>query len=66
MRKVNMKSKPEATWTGIVFQTAPNWAVALGVLLMIMVCIIRGLEGERFKLPWAGDEAEKQAGRMAL
>jgi uncharacterized membrane protein len=38
---------------------AVTWAVALGVLLMIMVCIIRGLEGERFKLPIIGDLADR-------
>jgi len=38
---------------------AVTWLVAVGVLLMILVCIIRGLEGERFKLPILGDLADR-------
>jgi len=38
---------------------AMTWAVALGVVLMMLVCIIRGLEGERFKLPILGDLADR-------
>ena len=33
--------------------------VALGVLVMMLVCIVRGLEGERFKVPGIGALADR-------
>jgi len=33
--------------------------VALGVLTMMLVCIIRGLEGERFRIPILADLADR-------
>jgi len=41
-----------------LFWTA-TWLIALGVLVMMLVCIVRGLEGERFKLPILGDLADR-------
>ena len=40
----------------------------LGLLSMILwiVLLIKAWQGERFKLPWVGDEAEKQVGKMVL
>jgi uncharacterized membrane protein len=40
----------------------------LGLLLLVLwvVMMVKAWQGERFKLPWAGDEAEKQVGRMVL
>jgi uncharacterized membrane protein len=38
---------------------AATWLVALGVIMMMLVAIIRGLEGERFKLPMIGDLADR-------
>jgi uncharacterized membrane protein len=38
---------------------AGMWLAAVGVGLMILVCIIRGLEGERFKVPILGDLADR-------
>lgn len=39
------------------------WAAALmislGIVSMMLVCIIRGLEGERFKIPMLGDLADR-------
>jgi uncharacterized membrane protein len=35
------------------------WLAAVGVGLMMLVCIIRGLEGERFKVPVLGDLADR-------
>jgi uncharacterized membrane protein len=35
------------------------WFSALGVLVALLVCIIRGLEGERFKLPLLGELADR-------
>ena len=39
------------------------WAVVgllvLGILLLILLCIVRALEGERFKIPMLGDLADR-------
>jgi uncharacterized membrane protein len=35
------------------------WLAAIGVLVLIILCIVRGLEGERFKIPMLGDLADK-------
>ena len=31
----------------------------LGVVVMMLVCIVRGLEGERFKIPMLGELADR-------
>ena len=38
---------------------AAVWMVALGVVIVMLICIIRGLEGERFKIPMLGDLADR-------
>ncbi len=38
---------------------AGSWLVVFGVVIAALVCIIRGLEGERFKLPLLGDLADR-------
>jgi uncharacterized membrane protein len=38
---------------------AAVWMVALGILVLMLVCIVRGLEGERFKIPVLGDLADR-------
>lgn len=38
---------------------AATWLVTLGALAAVLVCIVRGLEGERFKLPMLGDLADR-------
>jgi len=38
---------------------AAVWMILLGVLVAMLVCIVRGLEGERFKLPMLGDLADR-------
>ena len=35
------------------------WMVMLGVILTMVVCIVRGLDGERFKVPLLGDLADR-------
>ena len=35
------------------------WMVIAGIGMMMLVCIIRGLEGERFKVPMLGDLADR-------
>ena len=35
------------------------WIVVLGVLVTVLVCIVRGLEGERFKVPLLGDLVDR-------
>ena len=42
----------ELFWVGI-------WLSMLGIFSMMLVCIIRGLEGERFRLPMLGDLADR-------
>jgi uncharacterized membrane protein len=47
-------------WSGLAeLFWAMTWLVAIGGLLMMLMCIIRGLEGERFKLPLLGDLADR-------
>ena len=36
-----------------------NEDLILGVLVAILVCVIRGREGERFKLPLLGEAADR-------
>jgi uncharacterized membrane protein len=38
---------------------AAVWMALLGVLVAMLICIVRGLEGERFKLPMLGDLADR-------
>jgi uncharacterized membrane protein len=42
----------ELFWVGV-------WMVVAGALLLLLVCIIRGLEGERFRVPMLGDLADR-------
>jgi uncharacterized membrane protein len=43
---------------GELFRAA-IWMVVVGVILMMLVCIVRGLEGERFKVPVLGELADR-------
>ena len=45
-------------WIGRLYW-ATVWLVVLGVSVMMLVCIVRGLEGERFKIPMLGDLADQ-------
>ena len=47
-------------WTPLaaVFR-ATAWLVVLGIGIAALVCIVRGLEGERFKLPMLGDLTDR-------
>lgn len=45
-------------WVGRLFW-ATVWLVVIGVGVMMLVCIVRGLEGERFKVPLLGDLADQ-------
>ena len=42
----------EIFWVGISM-------VLLGSVVIVLVCIVRGLEGERFKIPVLGDLADR-------
>lgn len=47
-------------WSGLSeLLWAVAWLAAFGGLLAMLMCIIRGLEGERFKLPVLGDLADR-------
>jgi uncharacterized membrane protein len=45
-------------WLAELFSAA-TWLVALGALVLMLVCIVRGLEGERFKVPLLGDLTDR-------
>jgi len=47
-------------WTPLaeIFR-ALSWLVVLGVVIAALVSIIRGLEGERFKIPGLGDIVDR-------
>jgi len=42
----------ELFWVGV-------WMIVVGILVTMLVCIVRGLEGERFKLPMLGELADR-------
>ena len=37
---------------------------SLGVIILWIVLVVKALQGETFKLPWIGDFAEMQAGKI--
>ena len=45
-------------WLGELFWAAVGLA-ALGMLVLLLLCIVRALEGERFKVPVLGDLADR-------
>jgi uncharacterized membrane protein len=42
----------ELFWIGV-------WLTVFGIVATMLVCIIRGLEGERFRLPLLGELADR-------
>jgi uncharacterized membrane protein len=47
-------------WSGLAeLFWAMAWLVAFGALVMVLMCVIRGLEGERFRVPIVGDLADR-------
>ena len=38
-----------------------RWLISLLALVLWIILMIKAYQGEKFKLPWAGDLAEKQA-----
>lgn len=45
-------------WLGELFWTAIG-LVAVGAFVLILLCIVRALEGERFRVPFLGDLADR-------
>lgn len=45
-------------WIGELYWVAAS-LVLLGGLLVLLLCIVRALEGERFKVPFLGDLADR-------
>ena len=41
-----------------------NGLVGLLLFVLWIFLMVKAWRGERYKLPWAGDEAEKQVGKM--
>ncbi len=55
-----LMAKASQAWTWLAnVLLASFWMVAIGVVLAVVLCIIRGLEGERFKIPLLGDLADR-------
>ena len=47
-------------WSGLgVLGWAAFSLVFLGALVLLLLCIVRALEGERFKVPMLGDLADR-------
>ena len=47
---------------GMFFFYHPDAADLAGVVCRLAVCVLKAVNGQRFKLPVIGDLAEKQAG----
>ncbi len=43
-----------------------GWLLSMLTLVLWILLMFKAWRGERYKLPWVGEEAEKQAGRMVL
>jgi len=52
LRRVAWPVVAEVYWAGIGL-------IGLGVVLALLLCIVRALEGERFKIPMLGDLADR-------
>jgi uncharacterized membrane protein len=52
LRRVLWAVLAELYWAGIAL-------LGLGVVLALLLCIVRALEGERFKIPMLGDLADR-------
>ncbi len=47
-------------WSGFTeLVWAATWLVALGAVAVTLVCVVRALDGERFKLPGVGELADR-------
>lgn len=51
---------PFIGWIAGLFATLGWAALALGLLGLWLYCMVRAFQGERFKLPYIGEVAEKQ------
>jgi uncharacterized membrane protein len=52
LRKVLWSVLAELYWVGVAL-------VGLGIVLALLLCIVRALEGERFRIPMLGDLADR-------
>ena len=43
--------------------TAISWLVWLAVFIVMIVCMVKAYQGQRWKVPYLGDIAEKQAAK---
>ncbi len=46
---------------GVVFDIA-NWIIGLLAFVLWIVLMVKAVQGTKYKLPWAGDFAEKRIG----
>ena len=48
-------------YLGVVFDIA-NWILRLLAFVLWIVLMVKAIQGTKYKLPWAGDFAEKRVG----
>ena len=48
-------------YLGVVFDIA-NWILRLLAFALWIVLMVKAIQGTKYKLPWAGDFAEKRSG----
>ena len=48
-------------YLGVVFNIA-NWMLGILAFVLWIVLMVKAFQGTRYKLPWAGDFADKKAG----
>ncbi len=48
-------------YLGVVFDIA-NWILGLLAFVLWIVLMVKAVQGTKYKLPWAGDFAEKRSG----
>ncbi len=46
---------------GVVFNIA-NWMIGVLAFVLWIVLMVKAVQGTKYKLPWAGDFAEKRSG----
>ena len=46
---------------GVVFDIA-NWIIGVLAFVLWIVLMVKAVQGTKYKLPWAGDFAEKRSG----
>ncbi len=48
-------------YLGVIFNIA-NWMIGILAFVLWIVLMVKAVQGTKYKLPWAGDFAEKRSG----